>query len=235
MRIFRTKMFSWCLWYSCLVLFAAVLVASTVCRASAKEGFLVGRISDVEGQLLRFVPAEKDWVATVKNAPFGMDDALYSDQNGKAELIMPNNTWVRIGGSTQIQLIALKTDVTEVDLASGVARFYNKSSNALIKATTPFGYVVAQPGSTFDLYVGDQSAEVIALSGKVDFIHAGDNARYEVVHGSSSVIADASQVGTGEASVDENWDDWNVDARQSVVQEGECEGRVRQVPSRGTV
>ncbi len=211
MRMFRTKMFGRCLWYSCLVLFTAVLVASSVCRASAEKGFLVGRISHVEGQLLRFVPAEKDWVATVRDAPFGMDDALYSDQNGKAEFIMPNNTWVRIGGSTQVQLIALKTDVTEVDVASGVARFQNKSSNALIKATTPFGYMVAQPGSTFDLYVGDQSAEVIALSGKVDFIHAGDNARYEVVHGSSSVIADASQVGTGEASVDANWDDWNVE------------------------
>jgi hypothetical protein len=210
MRVFRMKMFRRWLWYSCLLLFPAVLVASPVCRASAEEGFLVGRISDVEGQLLRFVPAEKDWVATVKDAPFGMDDALYSDETGKAEFIMPNNTWVRIGGSTQIQLIALKTDVTEVDVASGVARFHNRSPNALIKATTPFGYVVAPPESTFDLYVGDQSAEVITLSGKVDFIHAGDNARYEVVHGSSSVIADASQVGSSEASVDENWDDWNA-------------------------
>ena len=215
MKMPRSKMFVRYLWYSCLVLFTAVLVASPVCRASAEEGFLVGRISHVEGQLLRFVPAEKDWVATVKDAPFGMDDALYSDENGKAEFMMPNNTWVRIGGSTQIQLIALKTDVTELDVASGVARFHNKSSNALIKATTPFGYVVAQPGSSFDLYVGDQSAEVITLSGTVDFIHAGDNARYEVVHGASSVIADAAQVGSGEASVDENWDDWNA-ARDSL-------------------
>ena len=161
--------------------------------------------------MLRFVSAKKDWVATVKDTPFGMDDALYSDRNGKAEFILPNNTWIRIGASTQIQLIALKTDVTEVDVASGVARFYNKSSNALMKATTVFGYVVAQPGSTFDLYVGDQAAEVITLSGKVDFIHAGDNARYGLFHVSSSVIADASQVGTGEARVDANWDDWNVE------------------------
>ena len=38
---------------------------------------------------------------------------------GKAEFILPNGTWVRIGGSTQIQIIALKPDVTEVDVASG--------------------------------------------------------------------------------------------------------------------
>ena len=203
------NMFRRWLWYSCIISFTAVLVASPVCPASAAERILVGRITLVEGQLLRYVPAEKDWVATVKDAPFGREDALYSDQNGKAEFIMPNNTWVRIGGSTQLQLIALKTDVTEVDVASGLARFYNRSSNVLVKATTPFGYVVAQPGSTFDLYVGDQSVEVIALKGTVTFIHAGDNAKYEVVPGSPSVIADARQVGAGESNVDADWDDWN--------------------------
>ncbi len=209
MRKFRPKPLGRRLWYSCLFLFTGALFISPVCAAPAGEGFLVGRISHVEGQLLRYVPAEKDWVATVRDAPFGMDDALHSDQNGKAEFIMPNRTWVRIGGSTQIQLIALKADVTGVDVASGVARFHNRSSNALIKATTPFGYVVGQPGSAFDLYVGDESAEVISLSGKVDFLHSGDNARYEVVQGSSSLIADASQVGSGEPGVDASWDDWN--------------------------
>ena len=198
------------LWYSSVISFTAVLVASSVCPASAAEQTLVGRISFVEGQLLRFVPTEKDWVATVKDAPFGREDALYSDQNGKAELIMPNNTWIRIGGNTQLQLIALQTDVTEVDVASGLARFYNRSSNVLVKATTPFGYVVAQPGSTFDLYVGDQSVEVIALKGTVTFIHAGDDAKYEVVPGSPSIIADARQVGAGESNVDADWDDWNA-------------------------
>ncbi len=197
------------LWYSCIISFTAVLVASSVCPASAAERLLVGRITLVEGQLLRFVPGEKDWVATVKDAPFGREDALYSDQDGKAELVMPNNTWVRMGGNTQLQLIALKTDVTEVDVASGLARFYNRSLNVQVKATTPFGYVVAQPGSTFDLYVGDQSVEVIALKGTVTFIHAADNAKYEVVQGSPSIIADARQVGAGESNVDADWDDWN--------------------------
>ncbi len=198
------------LWYSSVISFTAVLVASTVCPASAAEQSLVGRISFVEGQLLRFVPTAKDWVATVKDAPFGREDALYSDENGKAELIMPNNTWIRIGGNTQLQLIALQTDVTEVDVASGLARFYNRSSNVLVKVTTPFGYVVAQPGSIFDLYVGDQSVEVIALKGTVTFIHAGDEAKYEVVPGSPSIIADARQVGAGESNVDADWDDWNA-------------------------
>jgi len=39
-------------------------------------------------------PLKKTGSLTVKDAPFGREDALYSDQDGKAEFIMPNNTWV---------------------------------------------------------------------------------------------------------------------------------------------
>src|SRR5262245_6302650 len=150
-----------------VLLVAACLVLPQAPRALAQEGVLVSRIAYTEGQVLRYVPESRDWVATVKDAPFGIDDALYSDANARAELIMPNGLWVRIGASTQLQLIALKSDASEIDLASGVTRFYNVSSNGVVKATTPFGYVLAEPQSTFDLYVGDESVEVLALKGNV--------------------------------------------------------------------
>src|SRR5208283_2222946 len=113
---------------------------------------------------------EQDWVATVKDAPFGVEDALYSSDTGKAEFMLPGGVWVRTGSDTQIQLIVLRDDLTEIDVGSGTARFYNKSQKAPIKATTPFGYVFARPGTAFDLYVGDASAEVISLEGTVDFV-----------------------------------------------------------------
>ncbi len=200
------------LWLTVMLLFSVAWAAPSFSQPAGEgEAVLVGRISDVEGQLLRYVPSEKDWVATVKDAPFGLDDALYSDQDSKAEFIMPNNTWLRTAGDTQIQLIALKPDVTVVDVASGITRFFARGSNVVIQATTPFGYVMAQPGSAFDLYVGDQSAEVIALSGKVDFVHDATGGKYEVVPGSSSIIADSKEVAPGEGNVDADWDDWNVD------------------------
>ena len=108
-----------------------------------EEGaFLVGRIAYIEGELLRYVPDEEDWVATVKDAPFGLNDTLYSDRDARAEIIMPNNTWMRMDRDTQIQLIAIKDDVTEIDVVSGTVRFYNKSSDVTIKARTPFGYII---------------------------------------------------------------------------------------------
>ena len=42
-------------------------------------------------------------------------------------MIIPNGAWVRAGHNTQIQFLAMKADLTEVDLGSGVARFFTAS------------------------------------------------------------------------------------------------------------
>jgi len=195
------------------------------------EGVQVGRIAHVEGQLLRYVPEEKDWVATVKDAPFGLDDSLYSEAKAKAELIMPNNTRVRVGGNTQIQLITLRMDVTELDMASGTARLYNRSTSGVIKATSPYGYVVAPAGAVFDLYVGDQSLEVIALKGKVAFVGNRDQTRYDVVAGSLSLVSDGRQATSGQGNVDAEWDDWNADRDRLWSKRTEVKGEsVRYLP-----
>ncbi len=177
-----------------------------------EETVLVGRISHVEGQqLLRYVPEGKEWVATVRDAPFYVDDVLYSDKKGKAEFILPNNTWVRIDGDTQIQLNALKEDETEIDVAFGVVRFHNKGLYSVIKATTPFGYVMASEETIFDLYVGEESLEIIALKGRLDFFHNTSETRYEVIAGAASILADSGQVTAGKGSVDPDWERWNCD------------------------
>ena len=204
-------------WFWPTVILVAVCLASPLAPSAAaqQEQVLVGRISHIEGQLLRYVPESQDWVAEVKDAPFGLNDALYSDSSAKAEFIMPNGLWIRVAGSTQIQLIALKPEASEIDVASGVARFYNKNPNGMLKVTTPFGYVLAEPGSTVDVYVGDQSVEAIALNGRADYFQQSSNARYEVVTGGPSVLADATQVSSGDGQVDAAWDDWNA-ARDSM-------------------
>ena len=177
---------------------------------TAQGTILVGRIAHLEGgKLLSYVPDKQDWVATVKDAPFGLEDALYAERGAKAECIMPNRTWIRIGGDTQLQMIALDPETTTVDVASGLARMYNKNPNAIIKATTPFGYVAAPEGAVFDLYVGDQSLEVIAVRGTVDFIHEATGTRYEVRERDASLIADSRGVARGNGTVDAAWDDWN--------------------------
>ena len=219
------------LWLA-FILVAACLTSPLAPVAGAQqEPILVGRIAYIEGQVLRYVPEVKDWVIISKDAPFGLNDALYSDASAKAEFIFPNGLLVRIGASTQIQLIALKGDASEIDVASGVARFYNRNPNGMLKVTTPFGYVLAEPDSTFDLYVGDQSVEVLALNGQVDYFQQGSDARYEVTPGGPSILADATQVTNGEGTVDAQWDDWNAGRDNARTKRAEVRGEsVKYVP-----
>lgn len=182
----------------------------TRAEGGEEEGpILIGHISHVEGKLFRYDPDGKDWVATFKDAPWGKHDTVYTDEHGRAEFLMPNNTWVRINGDTQIQLLELEDNLTEVDLASGVARFYNKGSGAVVKAITFYGYVMAPEETSFDVYVDDHSVEIIALKGTVSFFHRTTGTKYEVIAGSSSIRADRRQVRAGEGLGDHAWNSWN--------------------------
>ena len=81
--------------------FWPILVIVAVCfspplatgAAAQQEPVLVGRISYIEGQILRYVPEIKDWVIVTKDAPFGLEDALYSDSSTKAEFIFQIAFW----------------------------------------------------------------------------------------------------------------------------------------------
>ncbi|MHB8908914.1 MAG: DUF6600 domain-containing protein, partial [Syntrophales bacterium] len=198
-------------WMGLLVcMFLAAIVMVPLSSAADAPAMVVGRIYYIEGDLLRYVPAEKDWVAVVRDAPFGTEDTLFSGNRGLSELIAPNGTWIRIGNNTQIQFIVLDTDLTEIDVASGVARFSNKSSDMVIKVTSPFGYVLSDPGTVFDFYVGENSVEVVAVRGKVSFVHLATEARYDVAAGAPSILADQQQVSSGDGTVDPEWARWNA-------------------------
>ncbi|MHC1744525.1 MAG: DUF6600 domain-containing protein [Syntrophobacteraceae bacterium] len=200
-------------WLILAILTAAVVsfVAPTTARSASSEGVLVGRVAMVEGLLLRYVPDSKDWVAAVQDAPFGLDDALYADENTRAELSMPNRMRVRIGSSTQIQMIALRGDLTSLDIASGMARLINTGERGMFKVSTPFGYAVSEGSSTFDLYVGDGSVEVVALKGSVDFVQKTGEVRYTLSAGESPLISDGSRTTTGEAGTTyAEWNAWNA-------------------------
>jgi hypothetical protein len=176
-----------------------------------QESILVGRISHVEGELSRYISEEDRWVATGQDEPFYTDDLLRSDQDGRAEFILPNNTWMRINYDTQVQLHVLRDELTEIDVAFGLARFHNKGSYAVIKATTPFGYIMAPEETSFDLYVGPDSVEVIALKGTLDFFHNTAGIRFQVIAGKTAILADNRQVTPALGDVDPDWDSWNRD------------------------
>jgi len=170
---------------------------------------LVGHIVCVEGEVSRYDAEEQEWIAIENDFPVGEGDIFASTTEGKAELLFPNNTRIRIGGDTQIRLIKLDHKITEFDLEGGVVRVDNLSKDTVIWTNTPFGVVNSSPGTTFDGYLNESSIEIVAEKGRVTFIHSRDNSRYEVVANSSSLIVDSQRVIAGEGRGDREWISWN--------------------------
>jgi hypothetical protein len=195
-----------------------VLAASTLSFAqnpsqveNEGESVLVGRISHVEGSVLRYIPDEREWERTVRDTPFGLEDKLRTDSGARVEVILPNNTWFRINEASLVELVSLRNDRTEMHMAYGEARFLNKGSDAEMIVTTPFGHVTSPGQASFDLYVSDASVEVVPLKGSMFFTHENDRSRHEVMAGSSSLIADEGSVAAGTGDRDSQWDAWNAD------------------------
>lgn len=193
-----------------LVLFPVLAMAQ---GSAPKPPTLVARVSYLEGELLRYVPAEEDWVATVVDSPVGPKDVFYSDKDGRAEISFPNKTQARLGPSTQVEVVSLEPDLTDLYVASGQFRAYNRSSDTYFRISTPFGYAVAPPGTIVEMYVGDESVEVLSLKGKAQFMHVRDGyeTKYDLLEGGSSIIADKDAVARGDGTVDADWDRWNGD------------------------
>ena len=77
---------------SILMLFVGLCSSRAENSENAENNSLVGHIAHIDGQFLRYVPEEEDWVVAAENTPFGNYDVLYSSEDAKAEIIMPNNT-----------------------------------------------------------------------------------------------------------------------------------------------
>lgn len=186
--------------------------------AHALEPVLIGRVAHIEGGVLRYVAVEDDWVATVEDSPLRADDILYTEGGGRAEFIFPNNTWVRIGTSTGIEVVNLKKDLTGLYVDGGIVRIYNRAEDALVRVDTRLGYLAVEPGDVVDLYVGDKDIQVIALEGSPNFFYAPsprEEIRYEVLPDGPALFIDERSVEAAEPLVDREWDDWNY-ARDNI-------------------
>jgi hypothetical protein len=175
---------------------------------------LVGRIGQTEGEVLRFVADNDDWIVVAKGALFQSEEVFYTDEKGGAEFIMPNDTTARIGCKTQIQLTKIQNDITEVYIASGVARITNKGPSITIKASTPFGDIITPAETIFDLHAGDESVEVVCIKGKAVFIPPGEAAKYEVIAGGSSLLCEGSEAEGNVLRFVRAGNDWVVTAPQ---------------------
>lgn len=170
---------------------------------------LVGRVSHLEGVLRRLDDNQDDWVTTRRNSPIGAGDRLYTDVDTRVELILPNNTWIRMDSDTEMSLTGLDPDFTDLSLTLGKVRLYNKSSATDMKTSTPFGDIVAPAGSQVDIDLYSDGVEIISINRSVYFVHNRSNRRHEIRRAGGAIFADAHRVSASEPEVASKWNNWN--------------------------
>jgi hypothetical protein len=184
--------------------------AKTVVKKEAPEPepAVVGRITFMEKNVFRYLRDAKDWALAMVDVPVGDGDVLYSDVQGRSELIFPNDTKIRLNDKTKIQLDGVRGNLTSLFLNSGVARIQNRSADTVVKVDTPYGQVVSTQPTTFDVYVGDSSVAVTALNQAVRFVDGKGN-NYDVKPDSDSLLANDRAVVSSRRFLDPRWDSWN--------------------------
>lgn len=190
------------------ILAAAACLAAAPVNAAEEEVAVVGRITEIAGgELLRYDPDAGEWVALVPDSPFGIDDALFTDERARAEILIPNGTLVRLDDYTQILCLSLQERLTHIQLSDGRVRVVSRANGADIEVQTAFGRLRLAAGAAADIAVDGQQATVTAVDGIVEAL-AQNGDRYAVQTGDSLSLADGrvASVATVPPSA---WTDWN--------------------------
>ena len=175
---------------------------------------LVGRITHVEGKILTYSEDEEDWVEVGTNAPVGAEDGFYTDKGTRAELVFPNDTMLRMGEMTEVEVLRIEEESTEVYIRTGIVRAYSRGSDTVMKVGTAMGYVEIPPQGTADFHVDDRSTEIVALEEDILFhktVGPGAPEIHELRAGSNSLIFSVRYVETGRVLADSSWNRWCLD------------------------
>ena len=68
-------------------MFLSAVALASPSPAQDAPALAVGRIYYIEGDLLRYVPAEEDWVPVVRDTPFSTEDTLFSGSRGMGKIL----------------------------------------------------------------------------------------------------------------------------------------------------
>jgi hypothetical protein len=191
---------------------AVLLPALVIFAAQPSHGsILIGRVTYTEGSVFTYGEEEDGWVDVGRDTPVGAEDGFYTEEGGRAEMVFPNDTMLRMGEMSEVEVLKVEQEVTEVFVRSGIVRVYCNSDDAVFKVETPMGYVEVPPKGVMDIYVDERTTEVVAIEEDSVFhktVGTGAPETYEVGGANNSLIVSVRQVESGTARAETNWDRW---------------------------
>ncbi len=193
-------------------LWSVLLPALVIFAAQPAYGsILIGRVTYSEGSVFTYGEEEDGWVEVGQDAPVGAEDGFYTEEGGRAEMVFPNDTMLRMGEMSEVEVLKVEQEVTEVFVRSGIVRVYCNSDDAVFRVETPMGYVEVPPKGVTDIYVGDRTTEIVAIEEDSHFhktVGTGARETYEVRGGHSSLIVSVRHVESGTPRAEAHWDRW---------------------------
>jgi len=189
-------------------LFAAVLMmvqAYAFC-ASASLGYM--RLSYLEGDAQIMTPEAGEWGPLSINTPLAEGDQIWVPQDGIAELQLNSGSYIRLDGSTSLQILSMDQDSSQFFLSQGSAYvYYDAPQGSVIQMDDPDVSTRAFDRAIFRIDVQDQYTDVTCYKGYVETENQLGNTRVNA--GQTASLGRDTSGDIAPVGPPDEWDLWN--------------------------
>jgi hypothetical protein len=201
-----------------VAIFGSILVFllsfNVIPSLSAEPELGGGRISLVQGQVLMQAKDEGEWTEASINYPIADGDRIMTERNGRVELQLKNGTYVRIGETSQLDIIALSVDRGKafIHLNQLEGKIYvnhrpvNEEASPLY-IDLPYGALSAFVPTRFRINLTSSEARISVLEGNVEF--KSDGRPVPLTQGKTLVAKDGGYAEVAQLYGRDEWDRWN--------------------------
>ena len=173
-----------------------------------------GRISLVQGQVLMQAKDEGEWTEASINYPIADGDRIMTERNGRVELQLKNGTYVRIGETSQLDIIALSVDRGKafIHLNQLEGKIYvnhrpvNEEASPLY-IDLPYGVLSAFVPTRFRINLTSSEARISVLEGNVEF--KSDGRPIPIAQGKTLIAKEGGYAEVAQLYGRDEWDRWN--------------------------
>jgi hypothetical protein len=196
-------------------LFISLLSIFNLSIASDEPDLGGGRISLLQGQVLLQTKEEKDWTEASVNFPVMGGDRILTERDGRAEIQFINETYVRIGEASQMEISDLYFDGGKESLRLFLeeGKIYARShqgsrgGEAAFMIDLPYGTLSVYRASRVRIDLTPSEARISVFEGSVEFRR--DARPISVVQGKMLILGEDRYTEVSQLYGRDEWDRWN--------------------------
>lgn len=149
----------------------------------------VARVSVVEGPASYRLGGAEDWTGVAINAPLVTGDSFFSGEGARAEIQLAPGTYARLGATTQLDLVELAPDATQVRvvIGSAIIRLRDVPHRRHVELDTPAVALTLTRAGSYRVDVEPGGRTTVRVGRGEAVAHVGDD-RFDLYAQSSALI-----------------------------------------------